>query len=394
VLLALAVACILAATLTPAGVDLQPEFSRCLICGARGYSDAIVNLILFAPLGAALALNGRRGLRPIFAAGILSCCVELAQIVIPGRDPSLGDVLFNSLGAAAGQFLYLAGGRWVLPAARVAGRLSVLAAILAAGLFALTGYLLAPSYPRLPYFAWWTAARPELVRYRGRVLDAHLGVLSLHPTDQPLPPQVRSQLISGTAISIEALAGPRTPSLGPLVVIEDLWRRDILLVGPDRGDLVLRYRARSARFGLDGPDVRLRGALEAIQPNDTLHITIQRRSDGYCLSANQVMNCHLWFTVGAGWAVLLYPKHFPVWAQHLLDLGWVAGLLTPVGLWLRRRAESVLALGLVVGSLWFLPSLVGLNATALREWIGAACGLVIGIVLQVAARRASMTREA
>ena len=387
ILLVVAIACILAATLTPAGAELQPEFSRCLVCGARGYSDAIVNLILFAPLGATLALNGRSGPRPVLAAGLLSCCVELAQIVIPGRDPSLGDVCFNTLGAAAGQALFFLGARWIMPTARAAARLSALAGVVAAGVFALTGYLLAPSFPRLPYFAWWTADRPELAWVHGRVLQAALGSLSLHPTHRPLPPEVRSLLIAGTPLRVEAIAGPRMPNLGPLVSIEDRWRRDIVLVGPDRTDLVLRYRARSADLRLDAPDIRLRGALREVQRNDTLHITARPAADGYCLSLNHVEACHLWFTVGTGWALLLYPKHFPLWAQQLLDAGWVAGLLVPLGVWMRRRGESLLAVGLVLWGLSALPGQVGLSPTPWREWVGAACGVCIGIAVGVTARR-------
>jgi hypothetical protein len=385
--LVLAIACILAATLTPAGTELQPEFSRCLVCGARGYSDALVNLILFAPLGATLALNGRSGARPVLAAGLLSCCVELAQIVIPGRDPSLGDVCFNTLGAAAGQALFFLGARWIVPTARAAARLSALAVIMACGVFALTGYLLAPSFPRLPYFAWWTADRPELAWVHGRVLQADLGPLSLHPSDRPLPPEVRSLLIAGTPLRIEAIAGPRLPSLGPLVSIEDRWRRDIVLVGPDRADLVLRYRARSAGLRLDGPDIRLRGVLGGVRRSDTLHITVQHAADGYCLGMNHVETCHLWFTIGTGWALLLYPKHFPLWAQHLLDAGWVAGLLVPLGLWMRRRPESMLAGGLVLWALSVLPGQAGLSPTPSREWVGAVCGVCIGLAVQVTARR-------
>jgi hypothetical protein len=333
-----------------------------------------------------LALNGWSGPRPIFVAGMLSCSVELAQIVIPGRDPSLGDVTFNTLGAAAGQALYFLALRWAVPAERTASRLAVVAAVLVLGIFALTGYLLAPSFPRLPYYAWWTADRPELAWYHGRVLDATLGPLALHPSHDPLPPDVRSLLAAGTPLSVEAIAGPRVHELAPLVVIEDRFRRDVVLVGPDRTDLVVRYRARSARWRLDGPDIRLRGALAETRRSDTLFIHVRHTADGYCIGMNHLEACHLWFTVGTGWAILLYPKHFPPWAQQLLDAGWVAGLVVPIGLWMRRRPESGLSLAFLVGGLWALPGPVGLSPTPLREWVGAGCGLLVGIGLRAILR--------
>lgn len=382
----MALACILAATLTPAGAALQPDFSACLLCGARGNADALVNLILFAPLGAALALNGFTGPRPVLAAGILSCCVELAQIVIPGRDPSLGDVCFNTLGAAAGQALFLLGARWLVPAAGRAARLSLAAAIVASGAVALTAFLLAPRYPPPPYFSWWVPSRPEMTWYHGRVLEARLGDRSIRPGDHPLPALVLPLLSAGAPLRLTAIAGPRTPGLAPLLLVEDRRGREVLLVGPDREDLVLRYRTRAAWLRLDQPDIRLRGVLQGVRPGDTLYVTAHREPGGYCLQLNATRTCRLWFTIGSAWALLLYPRHFPPWAYHLLGIGWAAGVLVPVGLWLRLRPAGVLALAVVLWSLAVLPPQVGLNPTPLREWVGAGCGLLIGLALQRAAR--------
>ena len=58
----ISLACILGATLTPAGTEFQPDFASCIICGSRAWADAIANLLLYAPLGAALVWNGRVGL--------------------------------------------------------------------------------------------------------------------------------------------------------------------------------------------------------------------------------------------------------------------------------------------------------------------------------------------
>src|SRR5262245_5621085 len=74
-----------------------PRFMPCLICGERGVSDAIANLILFLPLGLSLSRRspGRARYRiPV----LLSFAVETAQPFIPGRSPSYGALLFSSLG--------------------------------------------------------------------------------------------------------------------------------------------------------------------------------------------------------------------------------------------------------------------------------------------------------
>src|SRR5690606_4383985 len=46
---------IAALTLVPVGGGAPEQLSSCLICGARGTADAVLNVILFIPLGAALA---------------------------------------------------------------------------------------------------------------------------------------------------------------------------------------------------------------------------------------------------------------------------------------------------------------------------------------------------
>ena len=78
---------ILGATLIPMDAGSETDFIACIVCGSRGTADALVNVILFAPLGLALALTGRTGIRWIGYAALLSATIEFAQLVIPGRDP-------------------------------------------------------------------------------------------------------------------------------------------------------------------------------------------------------------------------------------------------------------------------------------------------------------------
>lgn len=67
----------------------------------------MLNMVLFVPLGATLALLvGRRAFPVAVLAGFaLSAAVEYAQASIPGRVPDVADVLWNSLGAATGAIL-------------------------------------------------------------------------------------------------------------------------------------------------------------------------------------------------------------------------------------------------------------------------------------------------
>jgi hypothetical protein len=67
-------------------------------------TEQVLNAILFLPLGAALALLLRRRLWPlaVIAGVLVSAAAEFAQRSIPGRVPDVGDILWNSVGAAVG----------------------------------------------------------------------------------------------------------------------------------------------------------------------------------------------------------------------------------------------------------------------------------------------------
>ncbi|MFE1644663.1 VanZ family protein [Microbacterium sp. P01] len=73
---------------------------------AIGYGDAeiVLNLFLFVPLGALLALllSPRAWPLPIAAGLALSAAVEIAQRAVPGRVPDTDDILWNTVGAAVG----------------------------------------------------------------------------------------------------------------------------------------------------------------------------------------------------------------------------------------------------------------------------------------------------
>lgn len=75
-----------------------------------GHVEAAANVAVFVPIGFLLALIVPRRLWLLAAAGgtILSACIETAQwLFLPGRQPSLRDVVTNSLGALIGALLAL-----------------------------------------------------------------------------------------------------------------------------------------------------------------------------------------------------------------------------------------------------------------------------------------------
>ena len=93
--LGLALLAILTATLWPLPSREAGGWLGCIVCGNRGAADVLLNVFLFVPFGAALALERRSISQCALFGALLSAVIEVAQLYIPGRDSSIGDVLSN-----------------------------------------------------------------------------------------------------------------------------------------------------------------------------------------------------------------------------------------------------------------------------------------------------------
>jgi VanZ family protein len=85
------------------------ELFRIPLTNRRLLFDAAMNVLLYVPLGAAAFVSLWRGWGAWIAAtvfgGVFSYLIETAQLYTPTRAPTLSDVEFNTLGAAAGAAL-------------------------------------------------------------------------------------------------------------------------------------------------------------------------------------------------------------------------------------------------------------------------------------------------
>lgn len=104
----------------------------------HGIADDLLNLALFVPLGLAINWRSRRVPAAILVAFLLSTAIELLQTIVPGRDPSLSDVVFNTLGAAIGALAATKPRAWLLPRSRISLVLAIAATLGAAVLMAAT----------------------------------------------------------------------------------------------------------------------------------------------------------------------------------------------------------------------------------------------------------------
>jgi hypothetical protein len=374
-----ATAAILVATLRPDFSREAQDWTNCIVCGERGTADALVNSILFAPLGIGLRLAGLRIRRALLLGALFSALVELAQTVIPGRDPSLGDVLFNTVGTAVGFGLAAGAPRLGQLPDGMAGRLSLAFAMLSALVVAGTGILLQPSLPRTAYYGQWTPNLGHLEWYRGRVSRVQIAGIAVPSHRIADSRAIRGALLQGKPIEVTAIAGPAVPALASLFSIYDESRRQMLLLGPDRDDLVFRYRTRAAAWRLDQPDLRLTGGMRGLAPGDRLDVRAWSPEAGNrCLLSSVRQACGLGFTVGSAWGLLYYAEHVPPWLKGTLNCLWAAVLLLPVGAFLRARWESAAATGLAAAALLWLPAAVGLRPTTPVEWAGAIIALAAG----------------
>jgi hypothetical protein len=302
--LVVSVAVILGATLTPSESIIAGP-SLCVLCGQGALADALRNVLLFLPLGVALTLRGRSTARASLVAGGLSILVETAQFAVPGRDPSVGDVVFNVLGAALGAGLVRA--RPVvgpLPG-QVAGRLGLAAALAATAVFALTGLLAAPELPAPPYYAFWTPELPNLEPYRGRILGVTLGDLVVPPGQPADSEEVRDRLLSGERLRVQLAAGPPVTRLAPLLSVKNTEGTEVLFLGVDRHDLVFRLRTRAETILLDAPELRARGGADRLASAGRVAIELRPARHGQCVEIDGTTACHLRLTLGSAWALVL-----------------------------------------------------------------------------------------
>jgi glycopeptide antibiotics resistance protein len=142
VLVALVIA---ALTLSPARSATPPPSFFCFGCSERWLADDILNLGLFFPFGLAAAWNGRTVLRATLLGLLLSTVIELAQTVVPGRDPALSDIVFNTIGTACGAIAGVRKQLWLRPSNREATILAALGTLAAAAVMIATAVLLSPN---------------------------------------------------------------------------------------------------------------------------------------------------------------------------------------------------------------------------------------------------------
>lgn len=400
-------------TLTPGEAVLtavrRPQW--CFACGAHWGIDFMLNTILFAPLGAALALAR---LRPLVALGIVfgaTLGVEVLQLVaIPGRIASSGDLTSNTLGGALGYLLLPRFGAVVHPTARQAW--TMLAGACAVPLLALAGtaWLFGPSTTGLPVWGQLAAEMGQFGRFTGTVRQATLSGLDVPNRRFPDSDVVHARLAQhDVTVRALVLPGDSLPqTLAPIVSLFDGGRHELLVLGQERTDLVFRLRRRAAAFGLRTPVARAWNAFPPAFADGASPIRLTGVIRDYAIGAwasqgDSVSARVIRFRPTHGWAYLLPFDHLYTPRAARFTMAWLALLFAPAGWFavqaMRRSSRAAMRIvpvlvvtGTMLAGLSLLPVALGLSPGMTLEWQGALAGVAAGAVLAAGASRVLWSR--
>lgn len=398
---AIAAIVILAATLTPdPGETVLPGL--CIICGPLGGVDVILNILLFVPLGVGLALQGTRFRWAIFAAFALSAAVETAQLFIPGRDPSIGDVITNTLGAAIGFALCVRAPRWLTPTERAARLLTLCWTIALLAIQTTVSFSLAPVFPRSTYYGQLARELAGYEKFQGRIVTAKIDSVVIPDDRLTNTEQVAELLRRGPTASATVIPASATSAIAPILRVVDEEEQEIILLAQDGRDFLFEVstgasilRLRPTTYSLPAvfpaTDQRQSGGagsvtlMAASSPNE-IRLTAR--------TGQGVKSEFVPVSASLGWTLFIpfewHLQNAPgervagfLWMTLLfLPLGYFAGFaLLARAQWnsTTRNAEFALASIIVTGiGLALIPLGFHLAPMSALAWSGELFGLILG----------------
>lgn len=370
------------AALTLRGAEIDPDRlaeleGLCVICGMRGTSDAILNTLLFVPLGIVVG-GGRRALVVALLAGaIVAGGVELLQTLLPGRHSSPADVVFNAFGAALGTRVHTL----------MAGRIRVDGDIGRGGLlwggalgacFLAAGILLTPYPPDDEYYGQWMPDLGSMPQYDGVVLNAELNGRAM-PWGRLNHEGPHRRLLEGDwRMEGRIVVGPSPDAVSPILSVYDGLQREALLLGAHRDALVFREWTLGKHLRFDAPDVRIPGAFERLTPGDTTSISARRTGGTTCLALSDTERCGVGVTPGRTWGFLLYVESLDARSRALVDLLWLLGLFAPVGFLAGDRRDLAGGAASGLSGLLVAPALTSMIPGPWLEGVACLTGVALG----------------
>lgn len=382
-------------TLRPSPEDAelvaQSRFACIYPCGVEGLRDAVLNVLLFVPLGAGLAgwLSGRRvWLIPL----ALTALIEFSQSQwLPGRDASLRDLLTNVLGGVLGMVVVRRWASITRPARPLAYRLA--GAALAAWLLIVgaTAFGMRRDLPQTVYWGQWAPVLGHLAIYAGTVLDIRVDGEPLPSGRVPDSARLRDLLLRDSVlITATVVSGVPPNDPAPIASVYDGLQQEIFVLGQAHNDLVFRVRNGLVAAEMAGQMVRMPD-FPGHAPGDTVRITGGIVRNHYLLRAEGragTKQMSVPFSAGWAWSGLLPFKHQIGPEAALVTALWLGALMFPAGYWLGAGGGpwsiawivAVTALGLAGAT-----ALAGLPTGSWSEWLGSLGGGLAGWIVGRAA---------
>lgn len=375
----LGLAAILSLTLWPSpGESSQVLDPWCLFCGSRGLADAFLNVVLFFPFGAGISvLFGPAW--GVIASAFLSGGIEIAQVSLPGRFPTVGDLLWNTAGGGLGAVAICLLPRIRAGLAADSIGLRVGAYLFPTVVFLMTAVLVSPRYPSGEYHGQWTRDLGSLVRYQGEILESTLGGEEIPDRRIGDGARVRELLEAGEPLRFSVTLAAPPDRKSHVLAIFDHRRTEVFLVTASGEDLFYQRRSLSSALRLEEPIVRWEGGM-AGSPGERLDFEIRETARELCLGRPGELRCDLPMGVEGGWRLLHRMEGIGSTAVLFLSIVWLVILTTPAGMVCRGPATAsvggvVLGLSAVTIS-WvgpfMAPHLVATLAPVLGVWVGQA----------------------
>jgi hypothetical protein len=376
----------------------------CVICGPLGGVDAALNVLLFIPLGAGLALAGVPWRRAALTACLLSIAVETTQLLfIPGRDATLGDVITNTVGAALGTALVCTARTWLMPAPRIAACLVLAWSGIWLTIQVISSFALAPSIPTSRFYGEIAPKLGDFDVFRGRVLRANVDSIAIADTLLSERDRVAPRLRAGGQIVVAVIPDGTPSGIAPILRLADTSLREIVLVAQNEQEFLFAVRTGAATLRLRSPLFGLPSAFPSHRvrdrrpTTDTVILTGRYQSREVSLHAETAAgtrHSEIPAIASLGWT-LVWPAQWFIEGtigERVLSWIWVAFLLMPIGYWAAYAARpsatgnlprpSMLVwpilLAVLIGGLGVAPLPFALSPTPISDWLAALAGLMLG----------------
>ena len=267
-LVVLSLAAIAWLTLGPAHAESSPIGSHlCVVCGADGGVDILLNTLLFVPLGVGLSLSGLSLRKAVLICFALSLSIETAQaFIVRGRATTLSDILTNTSGGAIGFWSARTAPTWLAPARKRAAWLAAVWGAIWLLIQIVSSYSLSPSLAPSQYYGETAHQLGGRAMFHGQVGSARIGTIPIPNGAFADSRSIRQLLLSGApVVAVVRLAEP-TPNFAPIVRVADDNQREITSISEQGDQLVFSIRTGASNLRLRQPAFGMPGVFAGARP--------------------------------------------------------------------------------------------------------------------------------